>query len=221
MLWNARFLPRKTQEFQIYLSDTLSSVVGVYETWLLSHLSLNLPGYTIFREDRHQRRGGGMLLALRDTLVHSQLHLPQSQDGHLEAVAARVSLKRGRLTVAVCYNPDGAASYQDYKHYFSHLPLPVLIMGDFNVHHQHWDPTLPPNHRNTSDNTLPQVLIDSLHLSLLSPPGLVTRFHLASHPTYNHSKILTKSSKRQLTFQDLQTSHRPIHVRNSRRPHTP
>ena len=139
------------------------------------HLSLNLSGYTIFREDCHQRRGGGVL-ALRDTLVHSQLHLPQRQDGHLEVVAARISLRSGRLTMAVFYNPGGAESYQDYEHY-SPLPPPVLIMGDFNTHHLHWDPTLPPNHRNTSDNTLHQVLINSLHLSLVSLPGLATRFH--------------------------------------------
>ena len=92
-------------------------------------------------------------------------------------IAARVRLRRGWLTVAVCYNPGGAASYRDYEHYFFHLPPPVLIMGDFNAHHQHWDPTLLPTHRNTSGNTLHQVLMDSLHLSLLSPPGLATRFH--------------------------------------------
>ena len=69
-----------------------------------------------------------MLLILRDTLVHSQLHLSQRQGGHLEAVDARISLRKGWLTVTVCYNPGGAASYQDYKHYFSHLPSAVLIM---------------------------------------------------------------------------------------------
>ena len=38
-----------------------------------------------------------------------------------------------------------------------------------------------PTTENTSGNILHQVLIDSLHLSLLSPPGLATRFH--SHIT--------------------------------------
>ena len=101
LLWNARSLPRKTAELQSYLRDALPSVVGLCETWLLPHLTLKLPGYTIYRKDRHQGRGGGVLLALRDELLHSPLSLPQWPAGHLEVVAARVSLQQGWITVAV------------------------------------------------------------------------------------------------------------------------
>ena len=177
LLWNARSLPRKTAELQMYLQDTLPSVVGLCETWLPPHLSLRFPGYTIYRKDRHQGRGGGVLLALRDELSHSMLPLPQWPAGHLEAVAARVSLRQGWLTVAVFYNPGGAASFQELDHYFSSLPPPVLLMGDFNAHHQCWAPDLSPHQHNPSGNAIFKIVMDSPHLSFLSPPGLATRFH--------------------------------------------
>ena len=130
----------------------------------------------MYRKDRQQGRGGGVLLALRNELLHSPLSLPQWPAGRLEIVAGRVSLQQGWLTVAVIYNPGGA-TYQELEHYISSLPPPMLIMGDFNAHHQYWEPDLPLHHRNTSGTALFQIMMDSSHLSLLSPPGLATRLH--------------------------------------------
>ena len=153
LLWNARSLFRKTAKLQTYLRDSLPSVVRLCEIWLPPHLALNLPGYSIFRRDRHQGRGGDVLLALRDGLLYSSLPLPQWAGGHLEVVAARVSLLRSSLTVTVIYNPGGAATSQEFEHYIASLPPPVIIMGNFNAHHQCWEPDLPPYKRNPSGNT--------------------------------------------------------------------
>ncbi|KAG0727549.1 hypothetical protein GWK47_034462 [Chionoecetes opilio] len=89
LLWNARSLLRKSSELYTYLQDSLPSVVGLCETWLPPHLKLNLPGYSILRRDRQQGRGGGVLLALQNVLLHSPLPLLQWPGGHLEVVAAR------------------------------------------------------------------------------------------------------------------------------------
>ncbi|KAG0720741.1 RNA-directed DNA polymerase from mobile element jockey [Chionoecetes opilio] len=177
LLWNARSLLWKSSELHTYLRDSLPSVAGLCETWLPPHLTLNLPGYSILRRERQQSRGGGVLLALRDVLLHSPLPFPQWPAGHLEVVAARVSLRRGWLTVAVIYNPGGVATSQGFEHYIASLPPPVIIMGDFNAHHQCWEPDVPLHKRNPSGNTLFKIMLDSPHLSLLSPPGLATRFH--------------------------------------------
>ena len=78
--------------------------------------------------------------------------------------------------MAVYCNPGGI-NYQELEHYFFSLPPPVLIMGDFNTDRQSWDPNLPLHHKNSLGTSLFQILLDSPHLSLLSPPGLPTRFH--------------------------------------------
>ena len=175
LLWNARSLLRKSQELQTYLEKELPAVVGLSETWLPPHLSLTFTGYFIIRTDRQQGRGGGVLLALKEELTFTELRLPRWPGGCLEAAAARVALQRGWVTVAVCYNPGGAASSQELDHFFSSLPPPILAMGDYNAHHRSWDPNLPPHHRHAPGNTLFQCIQDSPHLCLLSPPGLATR----------------------------------------------
>ncbi|KAG0712236.1 hypothetical protein GWK47_018924 [Chionoecetes opilio] len=96
--------------------------------------------------------------------------------GRLEVVAARIATEQGWLSVAVCYNADGA-TYQELEYYFSLLPPPVVVMGDFNAHHRCWEPDLPRHLTNTSGRALFQVILDSPRLSLLSPPGLPTRYH--------------------------------------------
>ncbi|KAG0723037.1 hypothetical protein GWK47_043392 [Chionoecetes opilio] len=50
-------------------------------------------------------------------------------------------------------------------------------MGDFNAHHRCWEPDLPLHLTNTSGRALFQLILDSPRLSLLSPPGLPTRYH--------------------------------------------
>ena len=119
--WNARSLPRKAAELQSHLRDTLPSVVGLCETWMPPHLSLNLLGYTILRKDCPQGHGGGVLLALCDEL-HFPFSLPPWPAGRLEVVASRVRLQRNWLTVAVIYNPGGA-THQEFDHFIASLPL--------------------------------------------------------------------------------------------------
>lgn len=127
-------------------------MAGLCETWLLPHLTLTLPGYIIIREDRLRGWGGGVL-PVREELEHTEFKLPRWPGGCLEVAAARIVLRKGWLTVAVCYNPGGAGTYLELELYISLPPL-VLVMGDFNAHHLCWNPSLLPHHRHTPGNIL-------------------------------------------------------------------
>ncbi|KAK8394280.1 hypothetical protein O3P69_006463 [Scylla paramamosain] len=79
--------------------------------------------------------------------------------------------------LVVCYNADGIASYQELDHYLvSHLSL-VILMGDFIGHHRCWDSALPIHLTNPTGKALFQLILDTPHLTLLSPPGLPTCYH--------------------------------------------
>ncbi|MPC36578.1 hypothetical protein E2C01_030042 [Portunus trituberculatus] len=95
----------------------------------------------------------------------------------LEIAAARVMSARGWLSVAICYSPLGLTTLPELNHYLSLMSPPVILMGDFNAHHQCWEPNLPLHLTNTSGRTLFKAILDSPHLSLLSPPGLTTCYH--------------------------------------------
>ena len=142
MFWNARSLTRKTCELKKYIQETSPLVIGICETWLSAHISLKLPGYNIYRKDRPTKRGGGVLLAIKNTLNFSPLEIPSWQNGHLEFAAVRLKTKNSWVTIAICYNPGGKTSIQEYEHCFSTLPSPILTMGDFNAHHSLWDPEI-------------------------------------------------------------------------------
>ena len=92
-------------------------------------------------------------------------------------VAAWVFSTKGYISVAACYNPLGAVSYQEFTHYLSHLPPPVIFMSDFSIHYRCWEPILPLHHTNTSGRVLFQFIMDFPRLSLLSPSGFPTRYH--------------------------------------------
>ena len=74
MFANVRSIFRKFDEFLAEVNLGNPDIVGVTETWLHSEISnseIQIPGYTIFRQDRVDTvrgRGGGVLLYVRDSL---------------------------------------------------------------------------------------------------------------------------------------------------------
>lgn len=88
-------------------------MVGLCETWFTQHLSLTFKGYNFIRTNRQQGREAGVLLAQKEDLMHSEIRLLRWAGGCLEIAATRVDLQRGWATVAIYYNPGGAATYRE------------------------------------------------------------------------------------------------------------
>ena len=110
------------------------NVIGLTETWLSDSIldSEILPtGYTIYRLDR-QSRVGGVLLAIKDTIVSQQLPSPSN----LELLLVCISLHHP-ITICLVYNPPNtSAQYrQELINYLQSLSTDssVILMGDFNV----------------------------------------------------------------------------------------
>ena len=98
------------------------NIIGLTETWLRDSLlnSEILPtGYTIYRLDRPSR-GGGVLLAVKDTIVSQQLQSPSN----LELLLVRISLHHP-ITICLVYNsPNSSAQYdQDLINFYDLFPL--------------------------------------------------------------------------------------------------
>lgn len=194
LLWNARSLVRKTQDFKITLKDLHPTIVGVCETWLRPSLDIRFRGYTVSRTDRPGRVGGGLLIAVRNTLPFTPLPLTTYAGGHLEVKAIKVALNTGWAGLMIMYNPCKDISEEEFKHYFHQLPIPSLIMGDFNARHALWDPSLPTLSENTSGSNLFQTLLSSPRFCLLSPPGLKTRYNPVNAAASNLDLFIGDSS---------------------------
>ena len=85
---NARSIINKKTELNIMVDDIKPHIIGITESWAnkdITNAELGLDGYVMFRKDRIGRRGGGVLLYIKDTipelstLSHSYLYNHQQQ----------------------------------------------------------------------------------------------------------------------------------------------
>lgn len=179
--WNARSLLRKSHDFKVFLDGLRPVVVGVCESWFSPDTRFRLRGYSLLRVDRPRRAdrrpaGGGLAVMVREDVPCQPLPLRPFRGGVLEVLALRVELERGWSSVLLVYNPCRHVTLGELDHYFDQLPSPALVMGDFNARHRCWEPVLPLRSRNASGSSLFNSLLGSDRFSLLSPPGLHTRF---------------------------------------------
>ena len=68
---NARSIINKKNELNIMVDDIQPHIIGITESWAnndITDAELGLEGYAMFRKDRMRRRGGGVLLYIKDTI---------------------------------------------------------------------------------------------------------------------------------------------------------
>ena len=68
---NARSIINKKTELNIMVDDIKPHIIGITESWAnndITNAELGPEGYVMFRKDRIGRRGGGVLLYIKDTI---------------------------------------------------------------------------------------------------------------------------------------------------------
>ena len=68
---NARSIINKKTELNIMVDDIKPHIIGITESWAnndITDAELGLEGYVMFRKDRMGRRGGGVLLYIKETI---------------------------------------------------------------------------------------------------------------------------------------------------------
>ena len=74
---NARSLMNKILELEIYIEEEEPDIIGISESWgteAISSSEINFVNYTLFRKDRIKKRGGGVLLYIKNNIraVHRE-----------------------------------------------------------------------------------------------------------------------------------------------------
>ena len=68
---NARSIINKKTELNIMVDDIKPHIIGITESWAnnyITYAELGLEGYVMFRKDRMGRRGGGVLLYMKESI---------------------------------------------------------------------------------------------------------------------------------------------------------
>ena len=71
MCLNARSLVNKKNELNLMVEDIDPHIIGITESWDntdISDAELGLTGYVMFRRDRIVRRGGGVMLYVKESI---------------------------------------------------------------------------------------------------------------------------------------------------------
>ena len=68
---NARSIVNKRNELNIMVEDIDPHIIGIIESWAtpdISDAELGMRGYVMFRKDRLGRRGGGVILYIKESI---------------------------------------------------------------------------------------------------------------------------------------------------------
>ena len=77
---NARSIINKKTELNIIVDDIKPHIICITESWAnndMTNAELGLEGYVMFRKDRIGRRGGGVLLYIKDTIPAYEVQLQE------------------------------------------------------------------------------------------------------------------------------------------------
>ena len=134
--WNCRGLRTRAEQLKVLINEYNPSIICLQET-KLGHEAYN-PGlnYKIYNSPPPigERAKGGAAIIVKKSLQHSSVILNTS----LQAVAVQfVSDKQ--LTVCSLYlPPDLIFNNDDIQNLIDQLPVPFLLLGDFNAHNPLW-----------------------------------------------------------------------------------
>ena len=137
MQWNANGLRAHINELKNLLASTDPpiDVLCLEETFLNSGQRFNLPGYQIVRKDRTTSAKGGLVIAIRDGISHTEVD-NITVDG-LEHHAIRIKTQHGNIVIISCYMiPEKPATKAEIEKLF--LAETTIITGDFNAKNPMW-----------------------------------------------------------------------------------
>lgn len=130
--------------------------------------------FTLFRRDREERRGGGVLIAVRNTLSSSLI----IHDESIELTWIYISSSSYKSVFGICYRaPDSPQSFsnnlrQSLTAVKSRFPdSPIYLFGDFNYPHISWSLLSASGGSGTNElNQFLDVILDfDLHQSITCP----------------------------------------------------
>ena len=95
----------KKNELNIMVEDIAPHIIGITESWAnidITDAELGLTGYVMFRKDRIGRRGGGVILYVKQSIQAYEIKLEREADCD-EAVWCKIVSGNSKLTIGLVY----------------------------------------------------------------------------------------------------------------------
>ena len=102
---NARSIVNKKNELNIMVEDTDPHIIGITESWAntdITDAELGLTGYVMFRRNRLGRRGGVVILYVKESIQPCEIKLEREAD-YDEAVWCKIVSGNSKLNIGLIY----------------------------------------------------------------------------------------------------------------------
>ena len=126
---NARSIINKKDELNIMVDDIKPHIIGITESWAnndITDAELGLESYAMFRKDRMGRRGGGVLLYIKDTIPAYEVQLQEEADCN-EAIWCKLVTGHTTVTIGVVYRCPNITKQNNEK---IHNAISEVSKGD-------------------------------------------------------------------------------------------
>ena len=218
--WNAGSLKNNDSDLKTLLRTQKPHIVAIQETWMTETDKKNntpyFQSYDPYRVDRKTRRGGGLLMLIRNDVYYSKKVLAPYNNGNGELKIQVLTIKTNNQDIDIvnAYNPPrNNLTITEFKHYFSQINRNYFIVGDFNGHHPLWEP-LKNTASNYTGRTLYDLFNENINLCLATPPNLPTHTYGYNADTSTIDLILCPQHYlpivNAMTMADLGSDHTPI-----------
>ena len=108
-------------------------IISINETYLSNNKHCDLPGFTLFRNDGLQRRGSGVLLAIRNNIKAIEVVNKTEDDNEIIAIEI-ISKEMGKILVASLYvHPHAKKIKSEWLQDLYNVNRNCIIVGDLNA----------------------------------------------------------------------------------------
>ena len=126
------------------VEEIKTHIIGITESWAnndIAYAELGLEGYVMFRKDRIGRRGGGVLLYIKETIPAYEVQLKEEADCN-EAIWCKLATGHTTVTIGVVYRCPNITKQNNEQLHNAISEVSkgnCIIMGDFNHGNIKWD----------------------------------------------------------------------------------
>ena len=141
---NARSIINKKNELDIMVDEIKPHIIGITESWAnndITDAELGLEGYVMFRKDRMGKRGGGVLLYIKENIPAYEVQLHEEADCN-EAIWCKLVTGHTTVAIGVVYRCPNITKENNEKIHNAISEVSkgdCIIMGDFNHGNIKWD----------------------------------------------------------------------------------
>ena len=140
---NARSIIKRKGDLDFMVSDIEPDIIGITESWAHKDMvdaERMLSGYVMFRKDRQERMGGGVIMYIKDSIQAYELQMEKEAECE-EGIWCNIATKNSTLTKGLIYRSPNIRQ-EDVEKLHNAIKEIIkreyVIMGDFNHGHIQW-----------------------------------------------------------------------------------